>query len=363
MTSAQPPAQPVARPPAQPVARQIGPPAQQDSGVAPGQTKSRPARRESGLLKGASPLQFGPRLSADELRYSLAHRLTPRDRDLLHALARLGVLTAPQVAQAFFQTECRARKRLVELVRLGVLGRFRPHRESWGSHPYHYVLAPAGAAVVAADRGDDPARTRKRLLASRVIALSRTQRLQHLVGVNGVWAALTGRARREEAADLALWVGEARCAAWTKGIVHPDAYLEWSAGSHAVECFVEFDRGTERLHRLTAKLAGYERFEAERGAAAWVLFAFISARREATARRALAGATVPLATAALCDGQTAAGAAWAPIDRNERMRLEELARLPLPAGSRSRVAEGRGRGWRFDRSRFDDNEEAPIDMS
>lgn len=331
--------------------------------VSAGHRASRPAQRETGLLKGASPLQSGPRLSADELRYSLARRLTPRDREIVHAIAQLGVLTPPQVADAYFSSEYCARKRLVALARLGVLARFRPRREDWGSHPFHYVLGPAGAAIVAADRGDDPARTRKRLVASRVIALSRTQRLAHLVGTNGVWAALTGRERREDDAELTLWVAEARCASWTKGIVRPDAYFEWTAGSRGVECFLEFDRGTERLHRLTAKLSGYERFEAERGAAGWVLFAFTSARREGTARRALAEATVPLATAVLADGTTAAASAWLPIDGTRRLRIEELASLPLPPGSAERVAEGRGRGWRFDRSRFDDEEEAPIDMS
>ncbi|MGH9005196.1 MAG: replication-relaxation family protein, partial [Acidimicrobiia bacterium] len=45
-----------------------------------------------------------------------------------------------------------AEHRLVILHRLGVVDRFRPHRRH-GSAPYHYVLGPAGAAVLAAERG------------------------------------------------------------------------------------------------------------------------------------------------------------------------------------------------------------------
>lgn len=330
---------------------------------AAGQGRSAPARGAGRLLKGASPLQFRPRPSADELRYSLARRLTTRDRDIVHAVAHLGVLTAPQIAEAFFESEDRARKRLLTLVRVGALARFRPHREGWGLYPYHYVLSPGGAGIVAAERGEDPARTRKRLLASRVIALSRTQRLEHIVGVNGVWAALAGRARSEAAAEVRLWLTEAECARWAKGIVRPDAYFEWSTEDGSVECFVEFDRGTETLGRLRAKLDGYERFERERGETAWVLFAFTSPRREANARAALADATVPVATASLAGGTGAGAAGWLPLRAHERMRIEGLGCAAKPAEAEARAAEGRGRGWRFDRSRFDDQEEAPIETS
>jgi hypothetical protein len=280
----------------------------------------------------------------------------------VHAVASLGVLTPRLAAEAFFDSEYCARKRLVALYRLGVLGRFRPRRAEWGSQPYHYVLSPGGAAVVAAERGDDPARTRKRLLASRVLSLSRSQRLEHIVGVNGMWAALARRARDGDG-SLALWLTEAQCARWAKGIVRPDAYFEWAAAGAAVECFVEYDRGTETLDRLRAKLAGYERFERERGVSAWVLFAFESARREANARRALTDGTVPLATAALCDGLGAGDAAWLPIHGGERLWPEGLSMVPRPPEAEARAAEGRGRAWRFDRSRFDDDEEAPIETS
>lgn len=52
--------------------------------------------------------------------------------------------------------------RLLGLYRLGVLDRFQPYRPSWGSHPYHYVLGPAGAAVLAAEAFEDPKRAARR---------------------------------------------------------------------------------------------------------------------------------------------------------------------------------------------------------
>ena len=64
-------------------------------------------------------------------------------------------------------------------------------------------------------------------------------------------------------------------------------------------------------------------------------------RREAGARRALAtGPTVPVATAALGPSQRPQDAIWAPIgDEGLRLRLAELAGVPIPAESEERIAE------------------------
>lgn len=92
---------------------------------------------------------------------------------------------------------------------------------------------------------------------------------------------------------------EAEVGRWADGIVRPDAFGAWRENGEVVEFFLEYDGGTETHARLVAKLGAYERLEAERGASAWVLFAFPTAGRESAARRALAPATVPVATAAL----------------------------------------------------------------
>lgn len=280
----------------------------------------------------------------------------------MRAIARHRVLTADQLAEMFFDSHKRGLVRLLDLHRLGVLDRFQPHRPSWGSHPYHYVVGPQGAAVLAAERGDDPDRAARRWKPERTLALGRTQRLAHLVGINAFYAALVGHTRRQPGARLAAWLTEAECARWTEGIVRPDAFGHWHEDGAAVEFFLEYDRGTETLARLADKLGGYERFEAERAATAWVLFCFGSTRRETAARRALAGATVPAATAALTAPLRPYDALWLPLAGSGPRRLAALATVTKPTEALRRAAAGGPRAWRFERSQPDD-EEAPIETT
>ena len=70
------------------------------------------------------------------------------------------------------------------------------------------------------------------------------------------------------------------------------------------------------------------------------MFCFGHPRREVGARRVLAKATVPVATAALGPSQRPHEAIWAPIgDESLRLRLAELAGVPIPAESEERIAE------------------------
>jgi hypothetical protein len=325
-----------------------------------GSAASEGAVDQSRLPKGASALRSRSRRSADELRYSLARRLTDRDRAIVRAVERHRVLTTEQLAAVFFDSERRAQVRLVRLFETEILARFEPHRASWGRHRYHYVVGPLGAALLAAERGDDPDRAARRWKGERVLLLGRTQRLAHLVGVNDLYAALAGKARRDASCRLRDWLTEADCARWTEGIVRPDAWGVWEEAGLSVEYFLEYDRGTETLGRLVVKLDVYERFEAERGVTAWVLFAFLSPRREQRARAALAGATVPLATAVVghvCPHD----AVWRPLGDERPLRLAQLADVPKPPEAVRRAASNAVRAWRFDRSRPDDEEEAPIE--
>jgi hypothetical protein len=65
---------------------------------------------------------------------SASAHLTDRDRDLTRLVGRHRVLTTDQLAALRFSNLTTARHRLSVLVRLGVLRRFRPHRET-GSAP------------------------------------------------------------------------------------------------------------------------------------------------------------------------------------------------------------------------------------
>jgi hypothetical protein len=261
------------------------------------------------------------------------------------------VLTGPQIGEMFFATQPRARVRLAELHRRDFVARFQPYRDGGGAEPYHYVLGREGAAVVAADAGEDPDRAARRWDGERALALARSQRRAHLCGINGFYACLVGATRRGEGL-LEDWLTEGEAARWGNALVRPDAWGCWREGLEEVEFFLEWDRGTETLGRLVDKLVGYERTEAERGVSAWVLFAFLTPGREAAARAAFAEATVPIATGVVSGLARPHEALWSPVGRRAgRMRLASLGRVPKPTEAVRRAADGGSRAWYYDRSR------------
>lgn len=158
-----------------------------------------------------------------------------------------------------------ARHRLAVLVRLGVLRRFRPHREA-GSAPWHYLLGPVGAVLLGAEDRDDR-RWAPRVRADRQLALERSQRLSHLTGANWFFVALARRAR-SGAGELRMWLGEAGAAGYHDPFVPalsrgqgpwPDGLGCWAEDGRQVTFFLEHDTGTEHLPRLEGKLPGYAR--------------------------------------------------------------------------------------------------------
>lgn len=232
------------------------------------------------------------RAMGDDLVLYVARRLTGRDRAILDLLAEHRVLTSEHIADAFFGSATTARHRLTQLHAMRLVQRFAPFVER-GSAPYHYVLDQLGAAVVAAERGEEIKRFWRQ---DRALVLSRSQRLAHLVGVNGFFTSLMGEARRQADARLGLWWSEPRCARWCEGLVKPDGYGEWHEGGRSVGFFLEYDRHTETRERLAAKLVGYARLADAMERCMPVLFVFRSQRREASARSSLAGSRVPVAT-------------------------------------------------------------------
>lgn len=299
--------------------------------------------------------------SADQRRAAIVRRLTDRDRAIVRAVARHRVLTTDQLTDAFFPTKRRAWARLAELHRLEVLARFAPLTVNWGGSVFHFVLGRTGVAIVAAERGDDPVRAARGWREERAVAIAHRQNLPHLVGLNSIWAALAGHARcHPERVQLIEWLTEPEAANWAGGLVRPDARIEWHEDGRTVEAVLEYDRGTERLAVLHDKLRAYERLEEESGNTRWVLFAFTSAGREASARAALGDATTPVATATFDGHARPQDAVWLPLSHaHERVRLSALADVPKPSRALDRAASGSLRAWRFAPAAND--EEAPID--
>jgi hypothetical protein len=263
--------------------------------------------------------------SASERLAALAGRVTDRDRTLCRLLYDHRVLTTLQLVDLAFPSRNAAEHRLAILHQLGVVDRFRPHRTP-GSAPYHYVLGSLGAALLAAEQDHDPAGLGYR--RDRALALAHSQRLGHLLGVNGFFAALVRAARQQQGeAALEVWWSEQRCAAQWGGLVHPDGYGRWREHHARVDFFLEYDRGSEPVGRLAGKLAGYAELAHASGIATPLLVWLPTPSREAAARQALAGASLPVATATPHPNHTPAGPLWLPLQQRDgpRRRLAQLA--------------------------------------
>jgi hypothetical protein len=106
-------------------------------------------------LRGHRPARPTPRTAnSPDHQATLAARLTPRDRWIIRMLHEHRVLTSNQITALAFPSFRSGRQRLHELYCWSVLDRFQPFI-TLGSAPMHYVLAPAGAAVLAAEHGLD----------------------------------------------------------------------------------------------------------------------------------------------------------------------------------------------------------------
>ncbi|MET8846010.1 replication-relaxation family protein [Amycolatopsis sp. NPDC004625] len=290
-----------------------------------------------------------------EHQAALAGRLTPRDKWLLALLHEHRVLTSTQVQDAAFPSSRSTRQRLRELYLWRAVSRFQPFRQL-GSAPMHYVLGPAGAAVLAAEHGLDVKDLGYR--HDRAMAIAHNQRLAHTVGVGDFFTSLIARTRQlgtRRGDGLTAWWAEARCARHFGDLVIPDAYGRWRGCAGELEFFLEYDTGSESLTKVARKLLAYARLADSTGIATPVLLWFPTSRREVNARAALARvhadlerpADVPVATAAadLLDRTAVrpspADAVWLPLatrspnQTSPRCGLDELAdawpHLPAPA--------------------------------
>jgi Replication-relaxation len=264
----------------------------------------------------------GPR--AAERLAAVAGRVTDRDRRLCRLLAEHRVLTTGQLTQLAFTHHNTAQDRLAILHRLGLVDRFRPHHTP-GSAPYHYVLGPLGAALLAAHHDPDPIPALAGYRRDRALALAHSQRLAHLVGVNGFFCALAHTARHQDGAELERWWSEQACADHWGRLVRPDGYCRWREHHRRVDFFLEYDRATEAPHRLAGKLTGYLQLADASGISTPVLVWLPTPARETTIRHALAGTSLQVATATPDPDHSPAGPLWLPLQASgPRSRLIDL---------------------------------------
>jgi len=262
----------------------------------------------------------------------LAGQLTDRDRAIIRLVHEHRVFTTHQLARVYFRSQDRAEHRLRQLTQANVLARFRPYtHHGEGSAPFHYVLGNAGAAVLAAERGIEPRRLNYR--QDKALEIAHSQRLAHQVGVNGFFTTLIGHARqrRRGGARLAVWLSERECNDRWGHVVRSDGYGRWHEGERQVDFFLEYDRGTEPLERLAAKLVAYGELADATEIPTPLLFWLPSSGREASVRETLARedrwnrVRFLVATASPTLALGPAEAAWLPLRQTwPRRRLIEL---------------------------------------
>jgi predicted transcriptional regulator len=270
------------------------------------------------------PLRSRSSSRSASLITSYAHRLTKRDFEILIELYEHRVLTTPQIYELHFDTHTRASKRMLQLYRLGLVERFRPHTRT-GSAPWHYTLDEPGARLVAARQEIDFRDfTFKK---ARIFDVVGSPRLRHRVECNGFFARLT-RACRQRGWRLE-WIGERRAARRWDGVINPDGMGRILAGDRAISFFLEYDRGTENHNQLANKTYRYRIVGRTVTSEDALLFVFPSAARERYARSALIGAAVPVATTVRAEVlRHPLGSVWLPLDDDRRRIILDLPRLP-----------------------------------
>jgi len=165
------------------------------------------------------------------------------------------VFTSHQLTELAFGHLDTAEERLRTLTALGVLDRFRPRRDT-GSAPYHYVLGPAGAAVLAAEQGVTVADLGYRRATALAVAHSR--RLPEILRVNGFFTALAGYARHHPNTELTLWWSQQRCQATWGRLIQPHGFGHWREHELVLGFFLECHSDQQPISYLIAALAGYD---------------------------------------------------------------------------------------------------------
>jgi Replication-relaxation len=191
--------------------------------------------------------------------FELVRHLTERDREIALALYDQQLLTTAQLQLLFFSSRRRAQDRLLFLYRNRVLDRFYPPSPFGAGKPQaHWLLDEAGAILVAAILGVE----RKQLGWRRRDDWASHPQLAHRLEANRFVTDLIAATLHEPTMDVSAWYSSREAAArlgnQQTGDLRPDTGFLLHVPAGAIECVLEWDRGTETQARLTEKLYGYQ---------------------------------------------------------------------------------------------------------
>ncbi len=310
-------------------------------------------------------------MSAERV-FELARHLTERDRAIALALYEHQLLTTDQLTLLFFSSKRRAQDRLRFLYDNRVVDRFYPPRPyGLGKPQAHWLLDEGGAILVAASLELE----RKQLGWQRRDDWGSYPQLLHRLEVNRFVTDLIAATLTDGSLAVSEWWGGRSAAArlsdrdrYSRPIPDTGFFLETAGGP--IECYLEWDCGTETLARLSEKVGRYRRAQVrspeERGTVN-VLFVVPTERRRSALAEALAADDERCrkagkgwfrgtwSYAASLQPELAAGgplaSVWYPLsDPAQRTRLAELpVRTDLGPVDLSR---GLGRRWCKERPDF-----------
>lgn len=183
-------------------------------------------------------------------------RLTDRDRDVLRQVAAFGVLSTEQGQRLCFPSPSRARKRLRQLWRHGLVRRHRrPVTVGEGTSQLFFTTSRRGWKLIAGDGVGRPASPKGRVRLN-----------DHALEIIGFRVALTLAVQHARETAIGRWIGDrelrftgsVRVGEVTKQVpIIPDAFFTLRQGQKEFAYFLELDRGTTDLTRMRAKFIAY----------------------------------------------------------------------------------------------------------
>jgi hypothetical protein len=191
--------------------------------------------------------------------FELARHLTERDREIAFRLYDQQVLTTDQLTLLFFSSTRRAQDRLLFLYRERVVDRFYPvSRFGAGKPQAHWLLDEAGAVIVAAMGGVE----RKQLGWQRREDWASHPQLMHRLETNRFVTDLVAATLPHPSLGVSAWYSSRDAAELlqTKRL-RPDCGFILETRLGVIECWLEWDRGTETAQRLKEKLSSYSSAE------------------------------------------------------------------------------------------------------
>ncbi len=185
--------------------------------------------------------------------------VTDRDKDILSRLVDYRILSTEHIYRLCFPSVNRARKRLLQLCQHGYLKRIvKPIRMGEGSSMYLYVLTRKGLALIP-DNISPKGKHDTRYRLSTIFA-------EHRLRINDFRACLELVVRDSKDTSLLFWRQgndlAMRVNVKEKNIIKtfpiiPDAFFTLRQNERTFHYFLEIDRGTADLKRISLKCLAY----------------------------------------------------------------------------------------------------------